>query len=69
MTGDAMTEQREVYFEITVVGGHAKVTAIDGVTGTEVMVLGPANAAESELKRLAVAKLRARLARPSGGPD
>ena len=58
---------REVYFEITRLGAHAKVVAIDGASGTEVMVLGPAQAAETELKRLAVAKLRARLAQPPDG--
>jgi hypothetical protein len=67
MTDDATTAPREVYFEITVMGAHAKVAAIDGASGIEVMVLGPAHAAETELKRLAVAKLRARLARRSGG--
>jgi hypothetical protein len=67
MTNDAPTAPREVYFEITLVGLHAKVAAIDGASGIEVMVLGPAHAAETELKRLAVAKLRARLARRSGG--
>jgi hypothetical protein len=56
-------ESREVFFEITVVGATAKVAAIDGASGVEVSVVGPAHAAESELKRLAVAKLRQRLAR------
>ncbi len=60
-------ESREVYFEITFVGTTAKVAAIDGASGIEVSVLGPAHAAETVLKRLAVAKLRARLARHSGG--
>ena len=67
MVDDAKTCPREFYFEITLVGAHAKVAAIDGASGIEVMVLGPAHAAETELKRLAVAKLRARLARHSGG--
>jgi hypothetical protein len=67
MANDASTAPREVYFEITLVGPHAKVAAIDGASGIEVMVLGPAHAAETELKRLAVAKLRARLARRSDG--
>jgi hypothetical protein len=67
MVDDAKTCPREVYFEITLVGAHAKVAAIDGASGIEVMVLGPAHAAETELKRLAVAKLRARLSRHSCG--
>jgi hypothetical protein len=56
-------EPRDVFFEITVMGATAKVAAIDGASGIEVLVLGPASAAETELKRLALAKLRARLAR------
>jgi hypothetical protein len=56
-------EPREVYFEITFVGATAKVAAIDGASGIEVSVFGPAHAAETELKRLALAKLRTRLAR------
>jgi hypothetical protein len=69
MADEATTEPREVYFEITLIGAHAKVAAIDAASGIEVVVLGPAHAAESELKRLAVAKLRARLARPSSGTN
>jgi hypothetical protein len=67
MADDAASAPHEVYFEITRLGAHAKVVAIDGASGIEAMVLGPAHAAETELKRLAVAKLRARLARPPGG--
>jgi hypothetical protein len=63
MADDATTEPREVFFEITVVGSSAKVAAIDGTSGIEVLVLGPAHVADTDLKRLAVAKLRARLAR------
>jgi hypothetical protein len=55
-------EPADVYYEITVVGAIAKVAAIDGATGVEVCVVGPAHAAERELKRLAFAKLRGRLA-------
>ena len=49
MVDDAKTCPREFYFEITLVGAHAKVAAIDGASGIEVMVLGPAHAAETEL--------------------
>ena len=63
-----MAELRDIYFEITRIGATAKVAAIDAASGIEVCVLGPAHAAESELKRLAVAKLRARLARESDQP-
>jgi len=60
-----MSEPREVYFEITLIGPIAKVAAVDGATGLEVCVFGPTRAVERELKRLAVAKLRTRLASES----
>jgi uncharacterized protein DUF6898 len=50
-----------VYFEFTPVGGSVKVAAIDATTGTEVCVIGPARAAQADLQRLALQKLRARL--------
>jgi uncharacterized protein DUF6898 len=53
----------EVYFEFTRVGASVKVVAIDGATGIEVAVVGPAAAAPSDLERLALAKLKARLAK------
>jgi len=56
-------ESREVYFEFTAIGGSVKVVAIDGTTGTEVTVIGPANAAQSDLKRLALGKLKLKLAK------
>jgi hypothetical protein len=54
---------REVYFEFTAVGGAVKVAAIDSETGIEVSVMGPASALQSDLERLALQKLKARLAR------
>ena len=57
---------REVYFEFTAIGSTVKVSAIDGLTGTEVTVMGPASAAKSDLERLALQKLKARLARGGG---
>ncbi len=59
----AEPEQREVYFEFVKVGNAVKVTAIDSVTAIEVSVMGPANAAQSDLERLALRKLEARLKR------
>jgi hypothetical protein len=56
-------ESREVYFEFTAIGGAVKVAAIDAATGIEVSVMGPASAAQSDLEQLALAKLKARLAR------
>lgn len=51
----------EVYFEFTPVGGVVKVAAIHAGTGIEVSVLAPANAAQADLQRLALQKLKARL--------
>ncbi len=59
-TGDA---PRDVYFEFTAIGAAVKVVAIDAATGTEVSVMGPASAAQADLERLAVQKLKARLKR------
>jgi hypothetical protein len=56
-------EGREVYFEFTAVGGAVRVSAIDSATGIEVTVMGPARAARADLERLALQKLKARLAR------
>jgi len=59
-------EPREVYFEFTVIGAVVKVAAIDAATGVEVSVMGPASAAQSDLEKLALAKLKARLKRERG---
>ena len=56
-------DSREVYFEFTPVGAVVKVAAIDADTGIEVAVMGPATASQADLERLALAKLKARLAR------
>ena len=56
-------DEREVYFEFIKIGNAVKVTAIDSVTTIEVSVMGPANAAKSDLERIALRKLEARLKR------
>jgi hypothetical protein len=56
----------EVFFEFQPVGSSMRVTAIDSVTGTEVVVVGPVTAARGDLQRLALQKLKARLAREQG---
>jgi len=53
----------EVYFEFTPVGRVVKVAAIDAETGIEVTVMGLASASQGDLERLALQKLKARLAR------
>ena len=64
MTAASDEPMREVYFEFTPVGASVKVVAIDASTGIEVSVTGPARAAQSDLQRLALQKLKARLKNP-----
>ena len=54
---------REVYFEFVAIGNTVKVTAIDSLTAIEVSIMGPASAAQSDLEKVALQKLKARLAR------
>lgn len=56
-------DARPVYFEFTVIGATVKVVAIDSATGVEVTVMGPSNASRQHMERLALAKLKGRLAR------
>jgi uncharacterized protein DUF6898 len=63
MSGGGDHGGREVYFEFTAIGSTVKVTAIDSVTGIEVTVMGPAAATKTDLQRLALQKLKARLTR------
>jgi tRNA nucleotidyltransferase (CCA-adding enzyme) len=58
-----MTDESQVYFEITIIGVSAKVTAVDGNTGIEVSVITPASTARADMQKLALAKLKARIAR------
>jgi hypothetical protein len=53
----------EVYFEFVSVGALVKVSAIDCETAIEVAIMGPASASRADLQRLALQKLKARLAR------
>lgn len=59
----------EVYFEITVIGPSAKIVAVDAATMIEVVVIAPAITSTADMKRLALGKLRACIARErrSGG--
>lgn len=60
---------REVLVEIEMVGNYARVVAVDGETGLEVVALGPATAARSDLERLAAGKLARRLSAHLENPD
>ena len=55
--------RRDVYFEHIAIGNSVKVTAIDSLTTIEVSIVGPVTATKSDLERLALQKLKARLAR------
>src|SRR5262249_27327605 len=59
---------RDVYFEFTAIGSSVKVVAIDSETGIEVAIVGPSNAAQADLERLARQKLKVRLARDQSEP-
>ena len=50
--------ESEVLLEFVIQGSYVRVSAIDPVTGTEVVVVGSAKATEAFLTRIAVAKLR-----------
>ncbi|MEP3278541.1 MAG: serine hydroxymethyltransferase [Stappiaceae bacterium] len=50
-----------VYFELRRIAQQIRVAAIDGATGVEVSVFGPASASEADLKSLALRKLQRRL--------
>jgi hypothetical protein len=52
-----MTDQGEVYFEFTPMGGSVRVAAVCALTGLEVIVIGPASASQRDLEALALRKL------------
>lgn len=53
----------EVLFEFMTRGNATRCAAIDVATGVEVVVVGPATAVETQLKAVALRKLKLRLAR------
>lgn len=61
MSGDR-TPTGETLFEFRQVGKQLRVAAIDGATGTEVIVIAPLNAPRSQVQSVAQAKLRRRMA-------
>jgi hypothetical protein len=61
-----LSNSDDVHFEFVAIGHRVKVTAIHAASGTEVSVVGPASAARSDLERLALQKLVARLGRERG---
>lgn len=63
MSGDAF------YIEFVTLGGQVKVTAIDPETACEVSIVAPTTASQSDMSRLAVQKLKLRIARESVKTD
>jgi hypothetical protein len=57
-----------IYLEFVQIGNSLKATAIDPETGIEASVLGASTAPQADLQRLAVAKLKRRLAEGNGRP-
>ncbi|MFC3693896.1 DUF6898 family protein [Chenggangzhangella methanolivorans] len=53
----------EVLFEFITRGNATRCAAIDAATGVEVVVVGPPSAVETQLKAVALRKLRMRLAK------
>ncbi|MBI1185970.1 MAG: serine hydroxymethyltransferase [Alphaproteobacteria bacterium] len=62
-----MAGEREIFFEIARLGDVMRVSAIDGETGLEATAIGPANALQSDLERIALGKLERKLASPQNG--
>jgi hypothetical protein len=61
-----MSAPRQVYFEFHRIGAYVKVSAIDGVTATEVSIVGDPKASEAMLKHTALKKLEYVLAKNQG---
>ncbi|HMI95884.1 MAG TPA: hypothetical protein VK479_05180 [Micropepsaceae bacterium] len=57
MPKSRLDDGREILIEIVILGGFAKVSAIDPVTGTEVSLMGPGNATRASLEAAALNKL------------
>ncbi len=49
---------RDTIIEFTRVGGQIRAAAVDVATGAEAVVFGPVSAAQADLERLALNKLR-----------
>ena len=60
-------EGREVIFEYTQIGNSIRVTAVDSGTGTEVVFQAHINTSKTELKRIAISKLKYVLKKQESG--
>lgn len=50
--------ERDVIFEYIQQGAYMRVAVVDVASGTEAIIVGPANAARSDLNALALRKLK-----------
>ena len=66
---DSEAARKEIYIEYKQVGQAMKVTAVDAETGVEVVIMGPASAAQTHLQKVAVKKLQMQLKKNSEQPD
>lgn len=66
---DRAVARKEIYIEYKQIGQAMKVTAIDAETGMEVVIMGPASAAQAHLQKIAVQKLEMQLKKHSEQPD
>ncbi len=56
-------EAREILFEFRPMGSQVRVAAIDADTGAEVIVIAPIGASQLDMQRVAIAKLKRKLAK------
>jgi len=54
---------REILFEFKPMGSQVRVAAIDAETGTEVIIIAPIGASQLDMQRVAIAKLKRKLAK------
>lgn len=59
--GDQKPPSGEVLFEFQQIGQQMRVAAIDGGTGTEVIIIAPLTASRAQMQQIAMAKLRRRM--------
>ena len=64
-----MSAKREIYLEFVRQGAFVKVTAIDGMTGLEASVVGPAHAPQTVLEAAALQKLNYLRSKKSSEPE
>ena len=66
--GEDRGGKSEVFFEFTQIGQQMRVAAIDAATAVEVVIIAPLTATQIQMKNIALAKLRKKLAE-QGAPE